>query len=101
MNPKICTTICFLSLAFTCGVYLHSQTIDKANTEQKYLEKARQNIEQYRKGSASVALVDAQGKPLKNIRVEIDQVSQDFLFGNLAFEMIPGEEEPYNMKSLK
>ncbi len=62
-------------------------TSEKAIVEKEYLEKARKNIEQYRKGDVSVVFVDAGGTPVKNIQVEINQVSQDFLFGNLVFEI--------------
>jgi len=59
--------------------------------EQDYLLQAKQNIEKYRKGNASLELTDANGKPLKNVQVEINQVSQDFLFGSLCEEVFrPG-----------
>ncbi len=59
----------------------------KTVLEQEYLAKARQNIELIRKGEAALNFVDAQGKPLKNLQIDINQVSQDFLFGNLMFEL--------------
>ena len=82
-----------------------SQQINKTEIEQEYLEKARQNIEQFRKGDASLLFTDSKGNPLKNIAVEINQVSQDFLFGNIPWELtglvswnnggLVKEEEPY------
>jgi len=80
-------------------VVLISET---ANIEKEYLEKARKNIEQYRKGDASLVFVDAGGVPINNIQVEINQVSQDFLFGNLVFE-IGGfaPKEPYKVDEFK
>ena len=82
-----------------------SQQINKTKIEQEYLEKARKNIEHFRKGDASLLLIDSKGKPLKDVSVEIDQVSQDFLFGNIPWELIGSvswnngglikEEEPY------
>ncbi len=64
---------------------------DKISIEKEYLLNAKQNIEKYRKGDASLLLTDTDGKPLKNAQVEIDQVSQDFLFGNLCEEVFrPG-----------
>jgi endo-1,4-beta-xylanase len=59
----------------------------KAILETEYLEKAKKNIELYRKGDASINVIDFQGKPIKNLKIEINQISQDFLFGNLAFEI--------------
>ena len=59
----------------------------KQAIEKEYLDKARQNIELYRKGDASVVILDSQGKPLTDIQVEVNQLTQDFLFGNLVFEL--------------
>jgi endo-1,4-beta-xylanase len=91
-----------------------SHQINKTKIEQEYLEKARKNIEQFRKGDASLLFTDPKGNPLKNIKVEINQVSQDFLFGNIPWELtglvswdngglVFGEEpyEPYNLDKLK
>ncbi|MGI8636377.1 MAG: hypothetical protein ACR2KZ_13345 [Segetibacter sp.] len=64
---------------------------DKIRIEKEYLLNAKQNIEKYRKGDASLLITDTDGKPLKNAQVEINQVSQDFLFGNLCEEVFrPG-----------
>jgi endo-1,4-beta-xylanase len=81
---------------------INDQQTDKTKIEQEYLAKARQNIEQYRKGDASILFVDSKGKPIKNLEVKIDQVSQDFLFGNIAWEltgMVDGE--PYKLDLFK
>jgi endo-1,4-beta-xylanase len=59
----------------------------RLSIEQEYIEKARHNIEQYRKGGALLVFMDESGRPLENVRVEINQVSQDFLFGALLFEI--------------
>lgn len=75
-----------LSIALFVGMTM-AQTPEKARIEQELLANARQNIEKYRKGDASLVLVDAQGKPIKGAKVKINQVSQDFLFGNLSEEM--------------
>ena len=63
-------------------------TEDKVAIEKEYLVKARHNIETYRKSDAILVFVDAKGEPVKNVKVEINQVSQDFRFGNLAFELV-------------
>ena len=60
-----------------------SKQVNKTKIEQEYLEKARRNIEKYRKGDASLRFADSGGGPLKGVAVEINQVSQDFLFGNI------------------
>ena len=75
---------------------------DKAAIENEYLTKARHNIETYRKSDASLIFVDSSGKPLKNVKLEINQVSQDFLFGNLAFEIAGfAPKEPYRVEEFK
>jgi len=66
-------------------------TEDKVAIEKEYLAKARHNIEAYRKSDAVMVFVDAKGEPVKNVKVEINQVSQDFRFGNLAFELVNKE----------
>ncbi|HSO88971.1 MAG TPA: endo-1,4-beta-xylanase [Draconibacterium sp.] len=77
-------------------------TEDKADIENEYPTKARHNIETYRKSDASLIFVDSTGKPLKNIKLEINQVSQDFLFGNLAFEIAGfAPKEPYKVDEFK
>ncbi len=59
---------------------------EKMKSESECLAKARQNIEKYRKGVVSLTVNDASGKKLKDIDVEVNQVTQDFLFGNLCEE---------------
>jgi endo-1,4-beta-xylanase len=63
-------------------------TEDKVAIEKEYLAKARHNIETYRKSDAILVFVDAKGEPVKNVKIEINQISQDFRFGNLAFELV-------------
>lgn len=59
----------------------------RSQIEAEYLAKATANIEKYRKGDAQLTFVDAAGKPLRNVSVTVNQVAQDFLFGNLVFEL--------------
>jgi hypothetical protein len=53
------------------------------------------NIEQYRKGDAVLKVVDAAGKPLSGVRVEVQQTGHEFLFGCNAFVLgqLPTAEE--------
>ena len=55
--------------------------------EDEYLLKARENIEKYRKGNCEITIIDSTGTPIKNIVVDIQQITQDFLFGNLSEEI--------------
>lgn len=48
-------------------------------------ERIERNIEKYRKGDATIEVVDATGKPLTGVRVEVQQTGHEFLFGCNAF----------------
>ncbi|MDO8568390.1 MAG: hypothetical protein Q7R57_06720 [Dehalococcoidales bacterium] len=48
--------------------------------EQLYLDKAKVDIEKYRKGSAKIRVVDTGGKPLAGQPVFFKQTSRDFMF---------------------
>lgn len=77
----------YKTILYCTASQTESQQINKAEIEQEYLEKAIQNIEQFRKGDDSLLFINSKSKPLKNIANEINQVSQDFLFGNIAWEI--------------
>ena len=54
------------------------------------------NIEKYRKGDATIEVVDATGKPIKRAEVEVRQTGHEFLFGCNAFVL--GQLKPDNME---
>ncbi len=94
-------SIVLLMVLFCKSVLIFAQTPDKQKIEQELLAKARQNIEIYRKGDASLVLVHTKGKPVKGVTVEINQISQDFLFGNLSeemFELSPEDSAKFHEK---
>lgn len=80
-----------LLITIICNLFFpknaKGQTEDKLKVEATLLAKAKENIEKIRKGDAFISFKDSEGKALKNIKVEINQASQDFLFGNLSEEM--------------
>jgi GH35 family endo-1,4-beta-xylanase len=43
------------------------------------------NIEQYRKGDATITITDATGQPINSAKIEVRQTKQEFLFGCNAF----------------
>jgi len=54
------------------------------------------NIERYRKGDATIAVVDAEGKPIPDATVKVRQTEHEFLFGCNAFvlgQLTPDEME--------
>ncbi|HVU22827.1 MAG TPA: endo-1,4-beta-xylanase [Opitutus sp.] len=79
-----------LALAAFAGVTtasLRAQTADHTRIEQEVLAQARDNIERFRKSDAAITIRNRDGQPLAGVRLEVNQVTQDFLFGNLAFEL--------------
>ena len=48
-------------------------------------ERARKNIEQYRKGDRTLRLIDGDGKPLAGVRVKVSQKTHDFKHGANIF----------------
>ncbi len=62
--------------------------------------KADENVEKHRKGEAHIRFISANGEPIKDLEVEIVQKTQDFLFGNLIFDLI-WEDPPYKPELFK
>jgi GH35 family endo-1,4-beta-xylanase len=58
------------------------------------LSQASHLIPTHRATQASLQFLDRQGLPLPGLEVNIRQVSQDFLFGNLLFDLV-WSESPY------
>ena len=77
----------------------------QAQTPEAYRERWRdpavnarieRNIEQYRKGDAVLAVVDAAGRPVAGAKIEVRQTGHEFLFGCNAFvlgQLTPAEME--------
>jgi len=59
-----------------------------------HLQLSNENIARHRKGQACLRFVSASGVPLKNLPVQVTQKTQDFLFGNLIFDLLWGDP-PY------
>lgn len=53
------------------------------------LARAHQNIEQCRKGDIRIYVTDAAGRPQAGVTVRVDQRTHHFLFGSIAFELLP------------
>ena len=59
-------------------------------------ERIERNIEKYRKGDATIEVLDAVGKPVVGAKIELRQTSHEFLFGCNAFvlgQLDPPEKE--------
>lgn len=64
------------------------------------VQKAVENVERCRKGEATVRFKLPSGDPLAGAEVEVIQRTQDFLFGNLAFDLVWGAP-PYQPERFK
>jgi endo-1,4-beta-xylanase len=67
---------------------------------EQILQQAAANVGSARKGQAEVRFHTPEGRPLTGLAVEIVQTSQDFLFGNLVFDLIRGDA-PYRPELFK
>lgn len=92
--------VLFISIA-TCLSGCSQPTTAKNERNQAALEQARQNIEKFRKGDAKIKVVDAKGKSLGNIKLNVKQISHNFKFGcylkidDLAPEKLPEYEKHF------
>ena len=74
--------------------------INRETTEGVLLEKASENVETYRKGNGTIQFKTPSGEPLAGVEIQVTQKSQDFLFGNLIFDLLP-PESPYKPELFK
>ncbi len=68
--------------------------------ERLHLAKAKVDIEKYRKGTAAIKIVDDEGKPLPDVKIECKQISHDFLFGATPMGR-NGSYDPWYAKLIK
>ena len=61
---------------------------------ESHLQFSNENVERCRKGQARLRFVTGSGEPVKGLEVQVTQKTQDFLFGNLIFDLVWGEA-PY------
>jgi GH35 family endo-1,4-beta-xylanase len=62
---------------------IHSVMVDLRPrlTEKEILQTVDERIERFRKGNATIHVVDPDGKPVPGVRVKIEQTHHQFLFG--------------------
>lgn len=87
---RLCATLLFFVAAGTPGTGAAQAPQDVAAADARYLDQAARNIELHRKGEAVIELRTSDGRPMSGAEVTIDQQTQDFLFGNLAFDLTTG-----------
>lgn len=81
----------FLFIAFTVSVFAQ-------NKNEQILEAAQKNIEQFRKTDYSIQL---KGNSLENIEIDVEQLTHDFLFGCIIFDLVSQQRLPENEKLFK
>ncbi len=64
-----------------------AQKVDKQIINDSLFLLANDNIEKFRKGDLEIKIVDENGVGISNVSLEINQISHDFLFGNLSEEI--------------
>jgi GH35 family endo-1,4-beta-xylanase len=56
--------------------------------EQDLLAQAAENIETHRKSDVAIRLLDAEGRPMKGLKVAAAQKTHDYLFGCIIFPLV-------------
>ena len=87
---RLYATLLFFVVAGDPGRGAAQAPPDVAATEARCLDQAARNIELHRKGDAVIEFRTNDGRPVSGAEVRIDQQTQDFLFGNLAFDLTNG-----------
>lgn len=60
--------------------------------------RVKNDIEKYRKGYCKLLLTDAEGRPIKNAKIKVNQLSHDFGFGANIFMLEEFDNEEYNQR---
>jgi len=76
--------------------FLFSATGIFAQFDSEIYQTAQKNIEKYRKADFSLQIKNYKKADLKNIEVEVEQISHDFLFGCIIFDLVRQGRAPEN-----
>jgi hypothetical protein len=75
-------TIIFASVVFTIAAQAEiPETYRKLWSDPAVAGRIERDIEQHRKGDATIEVIGQDGKPLANVTVEVRQRTHEFLFG--------------------
>ncbi len=69
--------------------------------DSEILKRAKQNIEKHRKTDFSIQLKGLDRNDLKNIEIDVQQTSHDFLFGCIIFDLVNHGRGPENEEAFK
>lgn len=101
MKTKLVSLVSAVTFILGGIAFAQSPEADKRAIEEICLAKARQNIETYRKGDAVLGFKDRAGRPITGLRVKIEQVSQDFLFGALSDSAMSQKWSPQEVERFR
>jgi hypothetical protein len=82
---KHCPIIIILSLIL---IIPFSSVGSQSKDITELMKEAVENVEKYRKGDVENTFNTSSGTPVVNATVKSDQISQDFLFGNIIFPLV-------------
>ena len=91
----------FLLLVVFSGQAYALQISGTKLKDEKILQKAKSNIEKYRKDNFSIQLKGIEKSGLKNIEVDVEQTSHEFLFGCIIFDLVNHGNSPANEELFK
>jgi GH35 family endo-1,4-beta-xylanase len=84
MNLTHCRYVAFLATAIVVATMFNTAAA-KESTDEELLAGAAARIEQCRKADATIVVVDAAGKPLPGVKIDVQQTRHTFLFGANIF----------------
>lgn len=79
------TLLCFTWAAFSSVLPAQQEEI---LTREQVLQQATANVETYRKSDALIRFADQEGEPIEGIEVRVEQLTRDFLFGAILFDLV-------------
>lgn len=83
---KIKSLICIF-LAFTVEAVAQDSVFVKLWSDTAVTKRIDRDIEKYRKGDATIKVIDKNGKPVKNVLITVKQQRNEFLFGCNLFAL--------------
>jgi endo-1,4-beta-xylanase len=89
--PRLQSLLIFLSLCLSASAPSPVLAQNVREAEERLLRQSDENIEKYRKGDAEVRFLPGNAKWTSGAEVEIEQVTHEFLFGCILFDLIGGE----------
>jgi len=100
-QSAFCGVVLVLLAAAPVGRILAQTPADIAAIDARYRDQAEKNTELHRKGNAVIELRTADDRPVAGASITVDQQTQDFLFGNLVFELTRQDKGPADPRELE